>query len=355
MEKENKPLVSIIVPVYNASNHLAQCLESILNQTYPALQVICVDDQSTDSSLKILCSYAERDKRITVLTKQNEGVSIARNYGLSKADGEYILFVDSDDWIELNTCEIVVKHALEGNYDVVMWSYIRERQEKSLAKRIYDKDVAFESIYDVRSKLHRRMVGILDEELSRPEDADALCTVWGKLYKAQIIKEQNIEFYDIRKIGTYEDGLFNLEFFRYAENALFLNQNLYHYRRTESSSLTTSYNPKMREQWAKLFQILRVYIEKYQLGECYGQALNNRIALSIIPLGINIVSSTEGVKSKITEIKQVITDVAYVDAIGTLSMRYFPVHWRVFFYLARCKNAWGIYLLLRGIQKIRGK
>ena len=355
MEKESKPLVSVIVPVYNASSHLTQCLESILNQTYAALQVICVDDQSTDSSLEIMRSYAERDHRITVLTKQNEGVSIARNYGLSKAEGEYILFVDSDDWIELNTCEIAVKHALEGNYDVVMWSYIRERQGESHAKRIYDKDVAFERASDVQSKLHRRMVGILDAELFRPEDADALCTVWGKLYKARIIKEQNIEFYDIREIGTYEDGLFNLYFFRYAKNALFLNQNLYHYRRTESSSLTTAYNPKLREQWAKLFQILRSYIGKHQLGQNYSQALNNRIALSIIPLGINIVSSTAVVKSKITEIKQTITDKAYSDAIATLSMRYFPIHWRVFFYFARSKNAWGIYLMLMGIQKIRGK
>ena len=261
MKKANNPLVSVIVPVYNTSSHLSQCLESILNQTYRTLQVICVDDQSTDSSLEILHFYAERDNRITVLTKQNEGVSIARNFALSKAEGEYILFVDSDDWIELNTCEIAVKYALEGNYDVVMWSYIRERQGKSRVKRIYEEDELFESVSDVRSKLHRRMVGILDSELSRPEDADALCTVWGKLYNAQIIKEKEIEFYDIREIGTYEDGLFNLDFFEYAKSALFLNQNLYHYRRTESSSLTTKYNPKLKEQWEKLFQILRVYIE----------------------------------------------------------------------------------------------
>lgn len=355
METGNKPFISVIVPVYNASNHLAQCLESILGQTYTALQVICVNDQSTDSSLEILRSYAERDSRITVLTKQNEGVSFARNYGLSKADGDYILFVDSDDWIELDTCEIAVKHALEGNYDVVMWSYMRERQGESLAKRIYDEDVVFENVSDVRSKLHRRMVGILDAELSRPEGADALCTVWGKLYKTQIIKEQNIKFYDIREIGTYEDGLFNLDFFGYAESALFLNQNLYHYRRTENSSLTTAYNPKLREQWSKLFQIMRTYIANHQLGKEYSQALNNRIALSIIPLGINIVSSPAGIKSKLAEIKQTITDEAYVAAIGTLIMRYFPVHWRVFFYFARSKNACGIYLLLMGIQKIRGK
>lgn len=355
MEKENNPLVSVIVPVYNASSHLSQCLESILNQTYPKLQVICVDDQSEDSSLEILRFYEERDNRVIILTKQNEGVSIARNYGLSKADGEYVLFVDSDDWIELNTCEIAVKYALEGNYDVVMWSYVRERQGESLAKRIYDKDVVFRNISDVRSKLHRRMVGILGSELSRPEDADSLCTVWGKLYNAQIIKKQGIEFYDIREIGTYEDGLFNLDFFGYAKSALFLNQNLYHYRRTENSSLTTAYNPKLRKQWSKLFQILNTYIIKNQLGKDYRQALNNRIALSIIPLGINIVSSTADVNTKLAEIKQTITDETYVEAIGTLIMRYFPVHWKLFFYFARSKNAWGIYFLLMGIQKIRGK
>lgn len=352
---KTQPLITVIIPVYNASKHISQCLESVMSQSYNRLQIICIDDNSTDSSLDILYSYAKQDSRITVLTKENEGVSIARNWGLAEAKGEYILFVDSDDWIEKSTCEIAVKRAIEGDYDVVMWSYIRERNGEQRLKKIFEEDIAFKTQSQVRNKLHRRMVGILDSELARPEDADALCTVWGKLYHSKIIKEHNIKFYDIRKIGTYEDGLFNLDFFYYAKNALFLDQYLYHYRRTNKASITNAYNSRMKTQWLRLFRILEEYISKNQLDESYRQALRNRIALSIIPLGINVVSSEEKTMSQITEIKQIITDNMYVDAIRSLNMRYFPIHWKLFFGLAKNRNALGIYLLLLGIQKIRGK
>lgn len=352
---ETQPLISVIIPVYNASRYISQCLESVLSQSYSKLQIICIDDHSTDPSLEILHSYAKQDSRITILTKENEGVSIARNWGIAEARGEYILFIDSDDWIEKNTCEIAVNNAMKGNYDVVMWSYIRERNGEQLPKKLYNSDVVFKTQSDVRSKLHRRMIGILDSELARPEDADALCTVWGKLYNSRIIREHNITFYDIREIGTYEDGLFNLDFFYYARSAFFLNRYLYHYRRTDNNSITNAYNSMMRIQWLKLFQILDDYISKNQLDECYRQALSNRIALSIIALGINIVSSKKNVVLQIAEIKQIITDKLYVDAICTLNKKYFPLYWKIFFSYVKNRNALGVYLLLIVIQKIRGK
>lgn len=352
---EVQPLVSVIIPVYNASKHISQCLESVLGQSYKNLQIICIDDHSTDSSLEILYSYAKQDSRITVLTKKNEGVSIARNRGIAEAIGEYILFVDSDDWIEKDTCEIAVDSAMRGKYDIVMWAYIRERNGEHLSKRIYNTDMVFKTQSDVRNNLHRRMVGILGSELARPEDADALCTVWGKLYNAKLIKDNNILFYDIRKIGTYEDGLFNLDCFYYAKSVLFLNRYLYHYRRTDNDSITNAYNSMMRTQWLRLFQILDNYISEKQLGEHYRQALNNRIALSIIPLGINVVSSKEKVMTQIAEIKQIMTDDIYIDAIRTLNMSYFPIHWKIFFSFAKNRSSLGVYLLLIGIQKIRGK
>ena len=319
-----QPLISIIIPVYNASEYLGQCLESVLGQSYQNLEVICVDDGSIDDSLEILYRYAKNDKRVKVITKQNEGVSIARNIALENVRGEYILFVDSDDWIDLYTCEIAIDYAQRKNYDVVMWTYSRERQKESLDKHIYEKDIEFASKKEVRDKLHRRMVGILGDELNKPENADALCTVWGKLYCADIIQKYNIRFYDIRKIGTYEDGLFNLDFFFYANSAIFINKPLYHYCRTVRNSLTALYNPELRNQWKNLFYILDEYIAEYRLGKMYKQALNNRIALSVIPLGINAVSNSDSLMKKLSEIKEIVTDEKYVEAIKCLNTSYFP-------------------------------
>ena len=84
---ETQPLISVIIPVYNASRYISQCLESVLSQSYSKLQIICIDDHSTDPSLEILHSYAKQDSRITILTKENEGVSIARNWGIAEARG----------------------------------------------------------------------------------------------------------------------------------------------------------------------------------------------------------------------------------------------------------------------------
>lgn len=103
----NNPLVSVVVPVYNVASYLEQCLDSVVNQTYKNLEIILVDDGSTDGSGAICDRYAEKDSRIQVIHKENGGLSSARNVGLERITGEWALFVDSDDWIELNTLELL--------------------------------------------------------------------------------------------------------------------------------------------------------------------------------------------------------------------------------------------------------
>ena len=117
------PKVSIIVPVYNVEKYLCQCLESLVHQTLTDIEIICVNDGSTDNSLGILNKYAQLDSRIKVFSQKNQGVSSARNLGLEKVNGEYITFVDSDDWIELNACEILYNTAQERNTDILLCSY----------------------------------------------------------------------------------------------------------------------------------------------------------------------------------------------------------------------------------------
>ena len=123
---KKQPLISIIIPVYNVERYLAQCLDSVINQTYPNLEIICVNDGTTDSSGQILEQYAQKDGRIVVIVQENQGLSGARNTGLKHVHGKYIMFVDSDDWIELETCEDAVIAAEKHNADLVMWSYVRE-------------------------------------------------------------------------------------------------------------------------------------------------------------------------------------------------------------------------------------
>lgn len=346
--------ISITIPVYNSEPYLEKCLDSIMGQTYKKLEIICVDDDSTDNSLVILKKYTAIDDRIKVIHKKNEGVSIARNTGLENANGDYVLFVDSDDWIESTTCEIALKNLVEQNTDLVIWTYIWERKGESKEKEIFDTDLVFTE-EEVQKKLHRRMIGVIDEELAYPENADALCTVWGKLYKRSIISQYNIKFYDIREIGTYEDGLFNLVYLQYVKKAVFLNKYLYHYRRTNDISITESYDENLVQKWDKLFELMNQYIVHNELPVEYIEALNNRISLSLIPLGINEMTKKCSVVDKIKGIKQIVCKKEYIRAVKSLKIQYMPIHWKIFFRAGQRKNLFVIFMLLFLIQKIRGR
>ena len=101
---ETNAMISIIIPVYNVENYLNRCIDSVLSQTYKNLEIILIDDGSTDSSSKICDFYQEKDRRVIAYHKRNEGQGIARNYGIDRSKGEYIMFVDSDDWIDPRMC-----------------------------------------------------------------------------------------------------------------------------------------------------------------------------------------------------------------------------------------------------------
>lgn len=346
-----KPLVSIIVPVYNVEQYLPQCLDSIVNQTYKNIEVICVNDGSLDNSINILEDYASRDERIKIVSQKNQGVSRARNLAHQYVNGDYIIYVDGDDWLDVNTCEIAVEKATESSADVVMWSYISESKNRSDKKIIFGDEFIFDET-KVKQMLHRRFIGIAGSELAHPEQADSLCPVWGKMYKSNIILKSNVKFVDLDKIGTYEDGLFNLEVFKYVHKAVYLPVNLYHYRRTNSESQTAKYRPGLFEQWQKLFDEMQLYIGDNGLSEEYEDALSNRIALSILGLGLNILSSDFSAKKKKVMIKEIITSDRYKEAYKKLEFKYFPIHWKLFYSFAKAGNATGVYMLLKVIQRI---
>ena len=189
--------------------------------------------------------------------------------------------------------------------------------------------------------------------MAYPESADALCTVWGKLYKTEIIKEKNIQFIDLKKIGTYEDGMFNLLYFQYVYKAVYVNKYFYHYRKTNDISLTSKYRPDLYKQWQNLFSMMAEYIKENHLPHEYKEALYNRIALSILGLGLNIMGSDYGMVTKIKMIHEIIASDRYQKVYRKLDYRYFPIHWKVFFKCARYKCASGIYILLKAIKLVR--
>lgn len=345
---EQLPKVSIIVPVYNVAPYLRQCMDSIINQTYRNIEIICVDDGSTDESGEILDKYAKSDNRISEAHTNNSGVASARNTGLSLASGEYLLFVDGDDWIDTATCQKAVSSISTESADVVMWPYIREFTDHSDPKMIFRGQKLFDET-ECR-KLQRRMIGLSDEELAHPENADALSTVWGKLYRREIIEQNHLRFENLSRIGTYEDGLFNLCYFAHVKSAIYIPDYLSHYRK--NTGMTSKYRSQLASQWKTLFSDMRVYIEKSGNVSDLKKALDNRISLSIIGLGLNALALPN--REALTEIRNVLSDREYRAAIKTLPMRYFPPHWWVFFACCKLNFSAGVFLLLKCIERMKG-
>ena len=127
--------VSIIVPVYNSSDVLCECVNSLINQDYENIEIILVDDGSTDNSGEICDSFQEKDKRVKVIHKKNEGQSAARNLGIQESSGDYVMFIDSDDWLDLDAVSTLVSYADENDLDVTRFNYIREFESKSIPKK----------------------------------------------------------------------------------------------------------------------------------------------------------------------------------------------------------------------------
>ena len=347
----NMPLVSIIVPVYNVERYLPQCLDSLVNQTYRNIEIICINDESPDHSSDILKNYAEKDSRIKIFEQKNMGLSGARNTGMKNASGDYVMCVDSDDWIDLETCERAVSVALKHKADLVMWSYTREYDDRSAEKLMFWDDETVFDAKEVKNQINRRLCGLLGEELANPDYANAIETAWGKLYRFSIIKDNRIEYVSERIIGT-EDALFNLYATHYVKKAVYLKKPFNHYRRTNTASLTSHYKEKLFEQWQTLFDYMENYISEYQLGETFYLALQNRIALSVLGLGLNITGSDFSVKKKRALLKQIISSERYQRAYKTLVFRYFPIHWKLFYFCAKHRLAFGLYFLLSVIKRI---
>ena len=230
------PKVSIIVPVYNAEKYIERCLNSLKNQTLKDIEIILVDDSSTDASLEICNQMAIDDSRIKVIHKANEGAGLARNAALAIASGEYIGFVDSDDFVELNMFESLYDKAVMYSSDLVMSGVIFvdgnifSEKGKCIRKTYFEKDTHF----DTEEALKKLRMGIVG---SLPEDADDSkygMSIWKNLFKLELIKKNNLKFQSEREIFS-EDALFMIDYISCIKKATGISDAFYNYLRNEDS------------------------------------------------------------------------------------------------------------------------
>lgn len=239
------PLISVIVPVYNTAPYLRQCLDSICNQTYQNLEVICVNDGSTDNSAEILEEYAAKDSRIIVMTQANAGLSVARNVAIERAKGEWIASVDSDDWIEPDTYEYFVHHIVDSTAQVAVMGVemLKMPQQKILWTSCNSKDKEEEI------------------ELTPQWLVNNHNWFWNKIWKASYIKETGVRF----PAGMwYEDVFFFNCILPYIDKVLNLPKIKYHYIRDEngiSIIKQSKHSPKAIDRILVAEKVLQYYAE----------------------------------------------------------------------------------------------
>lgn len=223
-------LISVIVPVYNVQEHLRKCVESLVKQTYSPVEIILVDDGSTDDSPVLCDQFAEMYDNIFVFHRNNSGPSAARNFGIGKAKGEFLAFCDSDDWMEDNALETMHAPMVRYNLDLTMGAYAR-----------------FEDGNDYDSSMHRitkhpLVIFSNKQELaslfSSPATSLAGVSAWAKLYRTCIIRENSIQFPE--DVNYEEDCCFNLQYYRHIRDAGAVHACVYHYRQ-QITSLSKGY------------------------------------------------------------------------------------------------------------------
>lgn len=303
-------IISVIIPVYNVEKYLRRCLESIINQTYMNLEIIIVNDGSLDSSLQICKEYQSVDKRIIIIDKVNEGVSVARNTGINAASGKYIAFVDPDDWIEFNMYQNMYNTIEKHKCNIAFCNYYKDSKYSSSIKLLNIKKDVLGKL-DIINELIGNMIGIED---ILPRYRYVMGCVWRCLYLKEFLDNNNLRF--TPGITIMEDLIFNIEALIYTDKVC-IDQGIYYHYVKNKKSVLHSYNEKMWQDQIMVYNILEKLLKDADLDEYMRNRLDLRyIAMAACAFGNEVYMSDANLKGKIEAAKYIIKDSNFKDVLN---------------------------------------
>lgn len=338
MSKSMKPKVSVILPIYKVEKYLDRCMHSLLNQTLKDIEIIMVDDGSPDNSPVMCDQYAKEDSRVKVIHKQNAGLGFARNSGLEIATGDYIAFVDSDDFVSVTAFEILLKVALEENADYVMCGYKSIRNNICVSEH---KDVNQKMVMEVPDcyNVLRGMIGIdPDSEYSYRHNY----SVWHGIYKSTLFTEGGIRFCSERDLIS-EDLIFHLSLIPLCRKIVIIPDLLYNYCLNDNS-LTTTYRKGRFEAVLKLWKVSVGMVASTSLEDM-------KIRLDYLLLDVTLSAISYEVRYNKNNALDVLKTISANDEVHQLLDSY-PIHrlcrkHYLFFSLLKRKAYKTIYCLLK--------
>lgn len=328
-------MISVIIPVYQCEKYLSRCLESVLNQTYKELEIILIDDGSKDDSGVICDKYAEKDGRIRVIHKQNEGVAVARNTGLNIAEGDYIVFVDSDDYIEPCMYQKMISVAGKYNCDVVMCDCVKDSVSGS-SPYTHDIRSGYYSLKQLKEEYYPHL--LMMENVEYPATISNCVML--------IKNNPNLPRY-VEGVRFSEDLLFGAQVLYKAKSFYYMKgENYYHYYMNDSSATHTF----RKDKWTD-YKLLYRESEKFFLN-CKDYDFREQLDKMLLFLVYNSVGNISGAKElskneKKSHIKEILNTGKVREMFKRLSVHKLPVSWKLkiytYIYKYKCVN---LYLLL---------
>ena len=317
------PILSVIVPVYNVEKYLNECLESIINQTFTDMEIICINDGSTDCSLEILKKWATIDKRILVISQENKGLSATRNKGLKIASGKYIAFVDSDDKLSPEIYTQLFNYIKEKKLDAIGCSFqtFPNGHNKHFSFTT-DTILTFQSLISSNQQL---------------QTSNDLCFCWRYIIKKEILFSNHIYFNESVRFG--EDMIFITEALQACKSIYLTNDALYYYRIDNNNSImkVSSYNPYIEKSLDILYHIKKEQAQKYQidLHSPFTKDLAEYTIKSYIPILFKNAFLKENGNAMHKHIKHVLNMPMITDAMKVIGFQNIYPSWKEYiFYLA---------------------
>lgn len=344
----SNPKVSIILPIYGVEKYLSRCMESVLNQTMKDIEIIMVDDGSPDSCPQLCDKYALMDNRVKVIHKGNGGLGYARNSGLEIASGEYVAFLDSDDFVDLNAYETLYNAAVSVGADAVFADSYVECPDGKWEKRQFAKS---EKLIEGKA-LQEFTLDMIAGGEGVKADRPYPMSVWRLIYRRDVIEKYQIHFLSEREVVS-EDLPFQVDFFLHANNVLLLPYTFYHYC-LNGASLTSTFKDVKYGRFKKLYRILKENVK----GQKGGSLRADRFLIYYTRYHIMDMLKASFYDNKISHVKHIVNDETWSTIQQEYKYEYLPTLNRIFYWLVVHKCVYVILLyvsLINQIKKLKGK
>lgn len=315
-------LISAIIPVYNSAEFLEECIESLRNQTLKEIEMIFINDGSTDNSLDILKNYENIDSRIKVIDQENSGPSEARNKGIEVAKGDYLSFIDSDDWINKNMYKIMYQNAINNNSDAVICDMKMVGNDNEL----YINGMKYSKFKYDRKEIEEM---VFKELLSNSQ----FNSMANKIYKTSIIKENNIQL--DKNIYYAEDWLFNMEFFKVSQNISYINECFYCYRRGHESSSSLYKSDTFEKVGLWIYRMRKQYAS--ELGFNPYLAVDDLFKVTIHCIISELRRVDTSLKDKLKNVNYIVSSKECLEVIVNIDLSTLTIKERFIYYSIKYK------------------